>query len=193
MNFDRRNKVGTALVAIAVVLFVLPALFPVQAVLVHDTRGSIGMADEADIEERGLEVVAYENLSDRGQELYRETLRNGGEYRVSIDRGAPDFDYATAEEVREARENGDYFAPSVVIERPPEGETDLPPARGVRIPPEARERMSEEELERLERLDMMRTTQRQPPLGSTQQLLRLGSVMLAVVLLGLGGYFLSSK
>ena len=34
---NRRNTLGTALVVLAVVLFVVPAVFPAQPVLIHDT------------------------------------------------------------------------------------------------------------------------------------------------------------
>ncbi|MEF8852584.1 MAG: hypothetical protein V5A44_00295 [Haloarculaceae archaeon] len=39
----------------------------------------------------------------------------------------------------------------------------------------------------------MQTRTERPPLGSSPQLLRLGAVVLAVISLGAGGYFLSSS
>lgn len=194
---NRRNTVGTVLVALAVVLFVVPAFFPVQPVLVHETWGST-MATGEQLEQEGFEVIAYENLSQRGQELYRKTLLNDGRYTVPQGEGAPEFTYLSAEEERTARENGNESAfRGVVIERP--NESDLPPADEPRFGPldeEEKEEMPEEErrarqaAQRYEELD---TAVEQPPLGSMPQLIRLAAALLAVVFLGVGGYLLSSK
>ena len=194
---DRRNVVGTALVALAIVLFVVPALFPVQAVLVHDTRDRVE-GSPSELRDEGHEVIAYENLSERGQELYVETLRNDGEYRVPKGEGAPEFDYLTDAERREAfRNDNESAVRSVVIERP-EDDSDLPPADEFGVGPgdEEEEELSGDEQERREtmrRYDAMRTTTEQPPLDSPPQLLRLGAALLAVISLGVGGYLLSSN
>lgn len=181
----RRNTVGTALVGLAVLLFVLPALFPVQGVLVHDTRPST-QADEPELEARGATVIDYGNLSERGKELYVKALESPQEYTVPAGEGAPDFDYTT--EVSTVHEGEEFASNVVVIDR--QGAEGLPPADeyGQRARDDANPERQE-----IRRYDMMVTREGQPSLGSTTQLLRLGSVLLAVVLLGTGGYLLSSR
>jgi hypothetical protein len=183
---NRRNKFGTALVGLAVLLFVLPALFPVQAVLVHDARPSTD-ATESQLEARGATVIDYGNLSERGQALYVATLDSPGEYTVPDGQGAPEFTYT----VDTAAIQGDReFAPNVVvIDR--QGAEGLPPANeyGQR----AQDGRTTDDRREIQRYDMLVTRTGQPPLGSTGQLLRLGSVLLAVVALGTGGYLLSSR
>jgi hypothetical protein len=182
----RRNTVGTALVGLAVLLFVLPALFPVQAVLVHDARPSTD-ANESQLEARGATVIDYGNLSERGQELYVATLESSRDYRVPAGEGAPEFNYtADSAAIQGDRE----FAPNVVvIDRA--GAEGLPPAYEYGQSERAQD--ANPERQQIRRYDMMVTRAGQPPLGSTTQLLRLGSVLLAVVALGIGGYLLSSR
>jgi len=181
MPTTRRKRIGTALVVLAVVLFVIPAFFPVQTTLVHDTRPSVRQEPD-ELRDQGFEVVAYGNLSERGQELYVKTLENNGEYRVEPGLGAPEFDYASSSGFR-----GD-----VVIERP-DGDAGLPPAdERFGGPPREEEGESEPE-ERPPRYDAMRTGTEQPDLGALPQLLRLAAAMLAVLSMGVGGYLLSSK
>lgn len=183
---NRRNKVGTALVGLAVLLLVLPALFPVQAVLVHDARPSTD-ASESQLEARGATVIDYGNLSERGQELYVKTLDSSSDYTVPAGEGAPEFNYTA--DVSTIQEEREFSSNVVVIDR--QGADGLPPANeyGQR----ARDGRTSDERREIQRYDMMVTREGQPPLGSTTQLLRLGSVLLAVVLLGVGGYLLSSR
>ena len=197
---NRRNTLGTALVVLAVVLFVVPAVFPVQPVLSHDTDRST-RDSPSELREQGVPVVAYENLSERGQEAYAAALERE-DYRVGRDAGAPDFRYPTSAERREAFEADNMSAAGMVVIERPEDDSDLPPAderfSGAREEEEAKndeqpEERREERRERVLRYDAMMTATDQPPLGSTRQLLRLGAVMLAVVSLGTGGYLLSSK
>lgn len=193
---DRRNQLGTALVVLAALLFVAPAVFPVPVMLVHDTQ-AVTSAPPDRLEREGYRVIAYENLSERGQELYVETLEHGGVYRVPLGRGAPEFEYPTPAERRQAYENGSRGARlQVVIERP-ESDESLPPAdEPHRGPPEG-EREEDGDTKQREpvssRYDAIRTATERPPLGSTPQLLRLAAAALAVVALGTGGYLLSSK
>lgn len=196
---DRRNQLGTALVVVAVVLFVVPAFFPVQAMLVHDTRRStdLGVRSGGDVGETDQRVVAFEELSERGQDLYVETLERGGEYRVPVGQGAPEFNYLTPEERSRAFENDSLTAFGIVIERPAE-DGHLPPS-DERFFVEREEMEGEEPVNQTRRrelamrYDAMVTSTEQPPLGATPQLLRLGAALLAVLSLGLGGYFISSK
>lgn len=202
---NRRNLLGMSLVVLAAVLFIVPALFPVQPMLTHDTRDSVP-APEARLEEEGFRVIEYGNLSDRGQELYRRTLENNGEYHVSQGRGAPEFEYPTVEELADARDDRQQSARAdreqtrlgeVVIERP-EDDSGLPEADEHFFGPREREDGNESvnETKRREqamRYDLMGTRTEQPPLGATPQLIRLAAALLAVVSLGVGGYLLSSK
>ena len=195
---NRRNTLGTALVVLAVVLFVGPAVFPVQPVLTHDTDRTT-RDSPSELREQGIPVVAYENLSERGQEVYVAALE-GEDYRVGQNAGAPEFRYPTSAERREAFEADDMSGTGMVVIERPEDDSDLPPPDERFFGPREEE---EEEVEndeqpegrreRVLRYDAMVTATDQPPLGSTRQLLRLGAVMLAVVSLGTGGYLLSSK
>lgn len=200
---NRRNQLGSALVVLAIVLFVVPALFPVQPMLTHYTEVSTS-ASPTELDREGVTIVAYENLTERGQELYVQTLEHDGEYRVANGTGAPAFDYPTEAERRaayERRENESVEGPVrtgiVVIERP-EDDSSLPPAdehyfeRDDRSEDGAQTNESQRR-EMVLRYDEMRTSTEQPPLGATAQLLRLGAVLLAVISLGVGGYLLSSK
>ncbi|WP_436923134.1 hypothetical protein [Halosimplex amylolyticum] len=192
---NRRNTLGTALAVLAVVLFTVPAFFPVQSVLVHETWDSATGPPE-ELREEGHEIIAYENLSERGQELYVTTLENDGEYSVPLGEGASEFDYLNASERRRAYETDNRSAVrSVVIERP-EDDDHLPEADEPNFGPRPGENASEGERQRAEviqRYDAMDTATEEPPLGSTPQLIRLASVLLAVLSLGVGGYLLSSK
>lgn len=189
-----RDRVGAALVVLAVALFVAPALVPVQPLLVHDT-GRTTNAGPTELRQEGTRIVAYENLSERGQELYVATLEHGGEYRVAQGEGAPDFSYPNESQYRAALEDsgGEARPGTVVVARPVDGSL-----------PDADEEFfldADEDFEGNEtrlrrqalRYDMMTTRTEQPPLGSPTQLLRLGAVVFAVICLGTGGYFLSSK
>jgi hypothetical protein len=202
------------LVVLGVGLLVAPALAPVQQYRIHETTPETP-ADRATLEERGVEVIAYENLSDRGQELYRETLRNGGRYAVPVGQGAPDFGYGTDDPADGEPESVRRRPGVVAIERPPDA--DLPPAdeseRSVeRARREARERAEERERrtdaddanrtrtrtrttpdteairERVQQYDLMGTRTDTPPLTDSGTLLRLLSVLGAVCCLCIGGY-----
>ena len=182
----RRNTVGTALVGLAVLLFVLPALFPVQPVLVHNA-GPSTQANESQLEARGATVIDYANLSDRGQELYVATLEGTRDYTVPAGEGAPEFNYTA--DIAAIREGQEFPPNVVVIDR--QGTEGLPPAYEYGQSERATD--ANPERQQVRRYDMFVTRKGQPPLGSTTQLLRLGSVLLAVVALGVGGYLLSSR
>jgi len=191
---NRRNTVGTALVVLAIVLFVVPAVFPVQPMLTHDTGRSTG-APPAELRQQGVPIVAYDNLTDRGQEIYVETLEANGEYRVPVDEGASAFVYPTAAERQEAFESENMTAAGEIAIERPEDDGNLPRAEEYYYPDQEgmNDTEAQQRREQAMRYDLMVTSTGQPPLGSTPQLLRLGAVMLAVVFLGVGGYLLSSK
>jgi len=185
---NRRNRAGAMLVGLAVILLVLPAVFPVQPVLVHDTRPAT-QANESELKAENVTVIDYADLSERSKEPYVKALESNGQYRVPKGQGAPEFEYTTAEERAQAREDGVFRPDGVAIDR--KGAENLPPAHEYgRV-----ERSDDSEIgrETVRRYDLMQTRMGQPPLGSTAQLLRLGAVLLAVILLGAGGYLLSSR
>lgn len=212
-----RTTLTRALVLLGVVLLVAPALLPIQPVLYHDT-GHGTVDDRAELEAQGYEVVAYENLSARGQELYVTTLRAGGEYYVPLGAGADEFPYPSPSELREVRDYRQRTALGrIVIERPTHG--DLPPADepvhaaehldergddrdrkrgtpgdGERATPGDRERGTadgrsvEERRQQIARYDVVETRTDLPPLEAPASLLRLLSVVGGVLALGIGGY-----
>ncbi len=189
---NRRNQFGTALIVLAVVLFTLPALFPIQAVLTHDTNPGTFSSKEQ-LQEEGIEIVAYENLTERGQELYAQTLEAGGEYRIPVEEGATDFEYLTGKERMQAYENSPNRPGSIVIERPEN--SDLPEADEPfnQEPRNTGRAEDEQRRQQVQRYDMMETATGPPPLGAISQLLRLAAALLAVLALGVGGYLLSSN
>jgi hypothetical protein len=145
--FDRVT-LSQGLVVLGVVLLIGPALAPVQQYRVHDTGGGT-TSDRAELEEQGFRIVAYENLSDRGKELYRKTLENGGRYTVPIGQGAPDFEYeGNRDEGGRSDVRGFGERPGmIVIERPPDA--DLPEAdEPLRAAEDLQERREERRRER---------------------------------------------
>lgn len=193
---NRRNTVGTALVVLALVLFTVPAVFPIQPMLVHDTE-EVAPASPAELDRENAEIVAYENLSERGQEYYVTALENDGEYRVPLGEGAPEFDYPNQTERRRAYEtNNESALRDLVIKRPADDDS-LPPADERYFGPDEASDLNETEREQRRqqalRYDAIDTATAEPPLGATPQLLRLAAVLLAVLALGVGGYLLSSK
>lgn len=122
----RHTTLSSALLVLGVALLIAPILVPIQPVLYHDTdRGT--MANRTMLEEQGYEIVSYENLSARGQELYVQSLRADGEYTVPLNEGASDFAYPTLSELGTLENYQDRNRlQTVVIERPL-NTTSLPP------------------------------------------------------------------
>jgi len=119
-------SVSRVLVAVGIVLLIAPALAPVQAMYFHETR--VGTtANGTELEAHGVSVIAYEDLSPRGQELYVEALRHHGEYAVPVGEGAPgDFHYVTNRDSADDAGPRERRPGTIAIERPPDA--DLPPA-----------------------------------------------------------------
>jgi len=202
----RHISIPRVLVVVGIVLLVAPALVPVQPILYHETRmGTTGNGTQ--IQSAGVEIIAYENLSERGQQLYVETLRNGGSYTVQQGAGASDFEYVSAaEEADDPRQQ--RLSGSVAIERPPDA--DLPPAdEPVGAAERERRRASEqagnetgnetenatdaaaERRAQIARYDLMSTRTDSPPLTDGSNLVRLLSAVLGVVGVSVGGYLTS--
>lgn len=205
-----RTHVPTALVLLGVAALVVPALVPVQPKLYHDTRAGV-TGNATEIEQQGHEIVAYEDLSDRGQELYRRALRADGEYGVPVGEGASAFPYPTATELAETEDFRERNAmTAIAIERPPDA--DLPPAdepldRAEHRPiqregPEGvtdgeaertpRETASVEDRRRqIARYDLVRTHTGRPEFTALPNLLRFLSVAVGAVAIASGGYLRS--
>lgn len=196
---DRLDTLGTVLVVVGVLAVLLPAAFPVGDVLYHETRiGETG--NESQLERQGYTVVAYENLSERGQELYVTALESSEPYTVAAGQGAAEFPYRMEASLRDVE---DYerrrVLTSIVIERPPDA--DLPPADEPveMVEYEAEERdtsPNRSEIERRQRqtarYDVMQVRRGLPPLAASSNLLRLGAVALGVVAVSVGGYLRAS-
>lgn len=191
-----RSTLTAAIAVLGIVLLVAPALIPIQPVLYHDTNPS-ATENASQLREQGYRIVAYENLSERGKELYVETLEADGRYVVSTGRGAADFAYPRltrleGEEAYREERRQRY----VVIERPAD-DGHLPPAdershaAEYMVEDERRRgsNRSEAEIRRqIERYDVMSTKTDSPPLTATASLARLLSAVLGVLSIGTGGY-----
>ncbi|MFC6755955.1 hypothetical protein ACFQER_03560 [Halomicroarcula sp. GCM10025894] len=87
------DTAGTVLLVLGVTALLGPALFPVQQVLYHETRAGT-MADGPELRAEGYTVIEYENLSERGKEIYVDALRSpDGAYTVPVGQGASEFPY----------------------------------------------------------------------------------------------------
>ena len=210
------DTAGTVLLVVGVVALLLPALFPVQQVLYHETRAGT-TADGSELRAEGYTVIEYENLSERGQEIYAAALRSPNRaYTVSVGQGAPEFPYDGADDLGDVSGRAEFEErqrlTSVVIERP--DDADLPPAdepveRLDRERPPREDAAnggetasqnetateSEQNLARHRRVvakyDLVTVGQRTPPVTDSGNLLRLGSVLLGTIAIGVGGYLRS--
>jgi len=200
MARDIADTASTVLLVVGVAALLAPALFPVQQVLYHQV-GAGTAANGSQLEAEGYTVVAYENLSERGQAIYVDALDSAErEYTVPAGMGAPEFPYDAGSEPGE-----------IVIERPDDAE--LPPpaepvdrlgnererlaersasqnATGSESPSE-RARTLEQRREVIATYDLVTVRQESPPLTHPANLLRLGAVALGTVALGVGGYLRS--
>lgn len=193
----RYTTFANVLLVLGLALLVLPTLVPTQQVLTHDSSQGV-IENRTQLEQQGYEIVAYENLSERGQELYRQTLREGGVYSVPVGEGAPDFAYPTDGELGDMESFREQMAlRSIVIERPENA--DLPPAdepvEAVEYRDERAEGrgpgsgLSDEAFRRqITRYDVVSTRTDHPPLTRPTSLLRLLSAAGGVIALGTGGY-----
>ena len=217
MDEDLFDTATTVLLVVGVAALLVPALFPVQQVLYHDT-GPGTTASGAELRAEGYTVIEYENLSERGQEIYAAALRSPDrQYTVPAGQGAPEFPYSAAQELGDS--NGpDAFEErqrrtSVVIERPDDAELPPPDEPVDRIRAEqqrraeqeaaseretatrtnesARQQRLEQRRQVVEKYDLLTVRQGTPRVTHTGTLLRLGSVLFGTVAIGLGGYLRS--
>jgi len=149
-------------------------LFPVGYHLSHSTgipaNDTTAASADNSVE---IEIIAYQNLSDRGKELYKKTLTAGGGYTVTNGEGAPEFPYLTERE--QSKEEKPLLATSVIIKRPA-NDSGLPPADQ---PPEYGTRY-----------EFLATSAFKPPLTAAPWMLRYLAGLVGVVLLAGSGYAL---
>jgi len=187
---NERKKYGILLVLIGIVLGGVTLAFPVEPVLVHDTRPTNNL-NESLAEEFNIRVVEYENLSDRGQELYVKSLENGGLYRVPIGKEASDWSYPTVDEQRPPGRDApaNYTSNVDIIVERPENDSHLPPAD--EDPSLATNSPANEST--VTRYDLMTTRTKKPPIGSGAHVPRVLGLVLGLSSLTAGGYLLVSK
>jgi len=212
---DLTDTAATVLLVLGVAALLVPALFPVQQVLYHETRAGT-TSNGSELEAQGYTVIEYESLSERGQEIYVAALESEEEYTVPAGQGAPEFPYDGADDIGEVTNREEFEArqrlTSVVIERP--DDADLPPPHEPVERIEAEQRRREEaaasgretatrseEAAREQRLeqrrqvvatyDLVTVRQGTPPATDSGILLRLGSVLFGAVGIGVGGYLRS--
>lgn len=194
----RTTRLSTALLMLGVGLLVTPMLVPLQPVAYHETHPRV-MGNASEIEQSGLTIVAYENLSSRGQHLYVATLNHDGEYRVPVETAAPDYAYPRPTELDNIQNYTQRRALThIVIERPPNA--TLPPAdepveraRHMVDDPGTDETQSgnmtvPELRKQIARYDLMTTRIGPPPLLAPQSLLRLVALLGGCLSLSIGGY-----
>lgn len=196
---SRNSTLTTALIVAGIALVLAPMLVPIPTVLVHDTRDST-VAGPDELRQRGYTIVAYENLSERGRELYVETLEHGGRYTVSEGEGAPAFDYSASRGSGAGDGTSRFRAGRIAIERP--SDADLPPpderVDDVRYAVEERRQRANRTggsaptaadiRGQSRRYDAMSVRTSKPPLGDPTAIARLVSAALGIVSLGVGGY-----
>ncbi|MDS0281331.1 hypothetical protein [Haloarcula onubensis] len=212
MSRDIAETASTVLVVVGVVALLGPALVPVQQVLYHEVGAGTTM-NGSQLEAEGYTVVGYENLSERGQEIYVAALESPDrEYTVPVGEGAPEFPYDGAVEADRREDYRTYQRlTGIVVERP--DDADLPPPaepvgridyqREQRDERPTSQNATESEadtqrqraLERREqaigRYDLLTVRKGSPPLTDPANLVRLGAVAFGAVALGVGGYLRS--
>ena len=185
---SRRDLLATASIMVGLLLILAPAFFPIHPVLYHDTTRSVS-GNETVLEQHGFEVVAYENLSDRGKELYVGALENDGEYIVPLGTGASEYPYPTPGMLAEAENVTAYTQlEAVAIERP--ADSNLPPAdERAYIMDDGGEDAADEQRRQLTlRYDAMTTRTDRPPQTAIASILRLLAVCIGIITVGVGGY-----
>jgi len=213
MDRSIADTAAVVLLAVGVAGLLLPALFPAQQVLYHEVDDGT-TANGSELEAQGYTVVAYENLSDRGQDIYVEALRSPERrYTVPAGEGAPEFPYTGANDSGPVENAEEYqqrrIQSSIVIERPEDA--DLPPAAEPvqRVDRELEERQAAAEDEpgtpkearlearleqrraETERYDLMTVQKGTPRATDSGSLSRLGGVLLGTLAIGVGGYLRS--
>ena len=125
----RRTQVAVALALLAIPLLGMPAILPVDPVLVHNTGDTTKANNTSALQQYHYGVYDASNLSERGREIYRNALQTEDAYRVPVGQGAPEFQYPTREAVSNLSQTNITAAlrmSSVALVRSPDD--GLPPA-----------------------------------------------------------------
>ena len=204
---DVAGTAATVLLVVGVAALLVPALFPAQQMLYHDT-GAGTMANGSELEAEGYTVIEYENLSERGQEIYVAALRSPQrEYTVPVGQGAPEFPYSASAEIGAVTSSEEFEErqrrTSIVIERPddadlpppaePVGRIDVEREEAAEATPsnQSRRQRLEQQRQTTATYDLVTVRQGTPPATHSGTLLRLGSVLFGAVAIGTGGYLRS--
>lgn len=163
---------------LGVVLIAMPVIAPPAPVLEHDSGMSVRSTNASELAAQSYGIYHYENLSDRAQQIYRETLRNGGEHRVPLGEGASEFQYLDREALNAYEDEplGGTAETVVVIIRP--NDSSLPPA--------------DEGLGQ-KRYDAMTTREIEPAVGSGAYVPQFAALLVGVNVLCLSSYLLVGR
>lgn len=175
MNSDVR-VIGLGL--LGVVLITMPVIAPPTPVLEHDSGMSVRSANASELAAQSYAIYQYENLSDRAREIYRDTLRKGGQHRVPLGEGASEFQYLDREALRASEDEPlrGSAETAVVIVRPTD--SSLPPAD---------ERLGQD------RYDAMTTREIEPAVGSGAYVPQFAALLVGVNVVCLSGYLLFGR
>lgn len=175
----RRTQIAIVLALLAVPLLGMPAIAPVDPVLVHNTGDTTKANNTSTLQQYHYAVYDARNLSDRAREIYRAALQTEDAYRVPVGQGAPEFQYPTREAVSNLSQTNITEAlrmSSVAIERSPDD--GLPPA---------------EEAEGARRFETMSTYTADPEMGSGAYAHHILGLALGLVALVSAAYLVVAK
>ncbi|WP_323674424.1 hypothetical protein [Halorubellus sp. PRR65] len=174
------RRLAVVLVLVSLPLFAFAVTYQPADERVHRTsvrQGQPGVdaptpyfEDVADARAQNFTVRYYENLTERGQELYVNALENAGTYAVPVGEGASDYAYPSDAELPES-DAAALRASTVVVVRPENA--SLPSA---------------DEGSPDVRLDMMQTQTASPPLSSSAYLPNYLAALAGVVALAVAGH-----
>jgi hypothetical protein len=166
---NRQQAVIVGLLIAGLALLAAAVAVPVGQIDKHDTRAQSMQSNEEIT--ASYTVLAYEELSDRGREVYRRALENDGTYAVPEGEGASEFTYLTRDELNGMSPEQQRQATQYVIDR--RGASSLPPA---------------DESDPDARYDLITVGTYDPEFPSEQHVPNLAAAAVGLVCLGVGGY-----
>jgi len=132
MNMERIQYIGIILIVLSLPLFGFSTTLSVESHQYHDAGATFDPlsdpkgVNESVIEERHTNVISYQNLSDRGKNLYIKSLENDGKVTFPVGEGAPGFTYLSVDEMDNLEPGEAFRKGTVIIKRP--ANDSLPPA-----------------------------------------------------------------